>query len=209
MSYRNTALATFEEWSPITSLAAAGLFFILAANSGFRAATGAGIAVPPKIIWACLLVVFLGVLGLYPRLAERDSTLARGGVGFLAVTASVILSNFSLSVLPLGLTLGKPTIVAIIMSVVVGSTLTLTMFGVASLRTGAHPCPVGGSLLVMAAGTLFITVTMVVYSNPNPAWVGLVVNGLFATSLGSIGYVLRTADAQADHAESTGDVIIN
>lgn len=206
MSYHTTVWITLERWSPITFLATAALFLFLAATAAFRAGTGAGAAVPPKIIWVCLLGVFLGLLGLYPRLAERNSTLARGGGGLLVVTASMILSNFGLSVLPLGLTPGKPTIVAIITSVVVGSTLTLAAFGVASLRTGAHPRPVGYSLLVMAAGTSFLTVAMVVYSNPNPAWVEFVVRGLFATALGSIGYVLRTEEVTAEHTESTSDV---
>lgn len=204
-----TAWSTLEQWSPITFLTAGGLFLLLAATYGFKITTGTGIAVPPTIIWVCLLVVFVGLLGLYPRLTKQDSTLALGGVGFLAVTAVIILLNLGLSVLPLGLTVGKQTMVAIILSVVVGSTLTLATFGVVSLRTGGHLRPVGGFLVVMAAGTLFITVAMLVYSNPNPAWVDLVVNGLLAASLGSIGYVLRTEDVPAEYAESAADVTVN
>lgn len=206
MSYGSTIWARLEQWSSRTFLTAAGLFLLLAVATGVSAAKGTETAVSPATVFVFLLVVFVGLLGLYPRLAERGSTLALGGVGLLGVTAAIILSTIGLSVLPLELTVGKPTLVAIIMSVVVGSTLTLTTFGVASLRTGAHPRPVGGFLLVMAASTLFIVVTMLLFSNPGPAWVSFVANGLFVISLGSIGYVLRTEAVAATDAESTNDV---
>jgi FtsH-binding integral membrane protein len=209
MSYSNTKWATLEQWSPVIFLIAGGLFVLLAAAYGFRAATGAEPAVSPTIIFVCLLVVFVGLLGLYPRLAEGNATLALGGVGLLAVTAAIILSILGLSTLPVGPTVGKQTIVASIMSVVVGSTLTLTTFGVASLRTGGHLRPVGGSLLMMAASLLFIVVAMLLFSNPTPAWVGFVASGLFVISSVSIGYVLRTEDVPANHAESTDDVTAN
>jgi hypothetical protein len=206
MAYRNRAWATLEQWSPVIFLTAGGLFVLLAAAYGFRAATRAGPAVSPAIIFVCLLVVFTGILGLYPRLAEGNATLALGGVGLLAVTAAIILSILGLSTLSVGPTVGKQTIVASIMSVVVGSTLTLTTFGVASLRTGGHLRPVGGSLLMMAASLSFIVVAMLLFSNPTPAWVGFVASGLFVISSVSIGYVLRTEDVPADHAETTDDV---
>lgn len=206
MSYSNKVWAALEQWSPVTFLTAGGLFVLLAAVYGFRAATGTGPAVSPTIIFVCLLVVFIGLLGLYPRLAERGSTLALGGVGLLAVTAAIILSIFGLSILSVGPTVGKQIVVASIMSVVVGSTLTLATFGVASLRTGGHLRPVGGFLLVMAAAMSFITVAMLVYRNPTPAWVGFVASGLFVISLGSMGYMLRTKDVTAEGTEPTGDV---
>jgi hypothetical protein len=206
MSYSNTVWATLEQWTSVTFLVAGGLFGLLAAAYGIRATAGTVPAVSPTIIFVCLLAVFVGLLGLYPRLAERNSTLALGGVGLLVGTAAILLSILGLSILPVGLSVGKQTVVASIMSVVVGSTLTLTTFGVASLRTGGHLRPVGGFLLVMAAGLSFITVAMLVYSNPTPAWVGFVATGLFVISLGSIGYVLRTEDGSAEHSESTGDV---
>jgi hypothetical protein len=207
MSYGNTVWATLEQWSARTFLTAAGLFVLLAVSYGVSAVTGTEIAVSgPDIIFVFLLVVFVGLLGLYPRLAKRGSTLALGGVGLLAVTAMIILSTIGLSVLPIGLTFGKPTIVAIIMSVVGGSTLTLATFGIASLRTRAHPRLVGSFLLVMAASLLFVFVSMVLFSNPGPALVSFVTSGLFVISLGAIGYVLRTEDVTANKAESTGDV---
>jgi len=108
--------------------------------------------------------------------------------------------------LSVGLTSEKAAVLALVMTVTTGSILALTTFGVASLRTGVHSRPVGGFLLVMAASLSFMIVATLLFGDPTPPWVGSVVNGIFAISLGSIGYVLRSEDIPVEHAESTGDV---
>jgi hypothetical protein len=202
----NTAWDVLEQWSPIAFLAAGALFALPAVVFGLNALTGTKIAVSPFVIFAFMVVVFVGLLGLYPRLADRDSTLALGGVGSLAMTAAVFTSTLGVFVLPIGLTSEKVAVLALVMTVAVGSILALTTFGVASLRTGVHSRPIGGFLLVMAASLSFMIVATLVFGDPTPAWVGSVVNGLFAMSLGSIGYVLRTEDIPVKNPESTGDV---
>lgn len=206
MPYNRMVWKMLERWSPITFLAAGGLFVLPTAIFGFGAATGAGNIVSPIVIFVLMLVVFAGLLGLYPGLAQEDSTLALGGVGLLSVTAVVIIFTLTAVTLPFGPTFGKPHIQAIVTTVVVGSTLTLATFGVASLRTGIHSRLVGSSLLVLAAGDFSIFVAMLVYGDPTPAWVGFVVGVLFMVSLGSIGYVLRIEATPAESSESTGDV---
>lgn len=188
-------------------LSAGGLFVTTAAVFGFEATTGTNIDVAPAIVFLFLLVVFLGSLGLYPRLAEQDPTLANGGVVLLALTAAVLISALGVFALSTGGSPRKSTVLASVMTVAIGSTLTLTAFGIASLRTGSYSRAVGSSLLVMAAALSFMIGATVVYGDPTPAWVGFVVNGLFATSLGAIGYVLRTEDGRVEHAEATGDAI--
>lgn len=206
MSKHGTVWTLLERWSPTAFLAAGGLFVLPTAIFGFEAATGAGNVVSPAVIFVLLLVVFVGLLGLYPRLAEAGSALARGGVGLLAVTAAIIISTLAIIAIPTGLTLGKPHILTLVTTVVGGSILTLGAFGVASLRTGVHSRLVGSALLVMAAGYLSIVVAMLVFGNPAPAWVDFVVGVLFVGSLGSIGYVLRTEAYPAERPESTDDV---
>lgn len=195
-----------ERWSPIAFLVAGGLFALPTAIFGFGALTGAGNIVSPVVIFVLLLVVFIGLLGLYPCLAQEDSTLALGGVGLLSVTAVFIIATLVAVALPIGPTFGKPHVLAIVTTVVVGSTLTLATFGGASLRTGVHPRLVGGPLLVMATGDFGIFVAMLVYGDPTPAWVGFIVGMLFVVASGSIGFVLRTEAASAASSESTGDV---
>jgi len=206
MPYNNTTWGALERWSPIAFLAAGGLFVLPTAIFGFGAATGAGNLVSPIVIFVLMLVAFVGLLGLSPRLVKEDSTLALGGVGMLSVTAAVIVSTLGVVALPIELTLGKPHIQAIVTAVVVGSTLTLATFGVASLRTGAYSRLVGSLLLVMAAGDFSILLAMQVYGDPTPAWISFVVGVLFVTSLGSVGYVLRSEPTPTETPEPTGDV---
>lgn len=206
MVYRNTVWATLEQWSPMAFLAAGALFALPAVVFGSNAVTGTEIVVSPFVIFVFLVVVFVGLLGLYPRLAERDSALALGGVGSLTMTAAVLISALGVSVLPIGLTSEKAAVLALVMTVAVGSILALTTFGVAILRTGVHSRPIGSFLLVMAASLSFMIVATLVFGDPTPAWAGSVVNGIFAMSLGSIGYVLRTEAIPVGNPESTGDV---
>lgn len=160
----------------------------------------------PALIFILLLVVFVGLLGLYPRLVGAGSTLAQAGVGLLSVTTATIVSTLGIVALPVGLTLGKPHIQAIVAAVVVGSTLTLATFGVASLRTGTHSRLVGRALLMLAVGDFSIFVAMQVYGDPTPAWVGFIVGALFVVSLGSIGYVLRAEISRDESSESASEV---
>lgn len=206
MSSNSTVWAMLERWNSTAFLVAGGLFVLPTAIYGFGAATGAGNIVSPVVIFVSMLVVLVGLLGLYPSLAHEDSTLALGAVSLLAVTAVVIISTLAAIALPAGPTFGKPHFLAIVTTVVVGSTLTLATFGGACLRTGVHSRLVGGSLLVMAAGDFSILVAMLVYGDPTPAWVGFVVGVLFVVSLGSVGYVRRTEAPTAERSESTGDV---
>ncbi len=206
MVFSNTVWGVLEQWSPMSFLAAGGLFALPAVASGLNAVTGTEIAVSPAVIFMFMLVVFIGLLGLYPRLAERDSTLAKGGVGLLAVTTAIIIPATAAFMLSTGPPFGKATALAIVVTVAVGSALTVTTFGIASLRTGAHSRTIGGFLLVMTVGVSFIIVAMLVYGHSTPTWVGFVVNGLVATSLGAIGSVLRTEDIPTESPDATGDV---
>lgn len=204
MPHRNTAWATLERWSPAAFLAAGGLFALPAFAFGVEAVTGTGVGVSPAVVFLFLLVAFVALLGLYPGLAERDATLALGGLGLLGATAAVLVP--ALAVPALGGTVGRSTVLASIVAVAVGSALAVTAFGVASLRTGAHPRPVGALLLVTGTGLSLMVVAMLVYGHSTPAWVSFTVNGLVAASLGASGYVLRPVEAPGDAGESSDDV---
>jgi hypothetical protein len=202
----DTVWATLEQWGPTALLIAGWLFVLPAAASGFEAVTDTGINLSPAVIFLFLLVAFIGLLGLYPALAERGSLMALGGVGTLAATAAIILSTFGVAVLPLGLTIGKATALVIVASIAVGAALTVSTFGVACTWTGAHPRPVGISLLVAGAAMALMVVAMVLYGDATPTWVGVVVNGFVAISLGASGYTLRRAGVPTGRAEATNDV---
>jgi len=209
MLYRNTVWGALEQWSPIAFLAAGGSFVLPAVAFGFEAVAGTEIDVSPAVIFLFLLAVFVGLLGLYPALAERGSAVALGGMSVLAATAAIIVSTLTVTVLPLGVTIGASTGLAIIVTIAVGSILTVTTFGVASLRTGAHPRPVGVALLVAGAAMSLMVAAMLLYGHGSPVWVSFVVNGLVAASLGVSGYTLRSVDVPAGNRKSTDDLVTN
>lgn len=210
MPYHSMAWSKLEQWDPIGFLVAGGLFLFPAGAYVSNTTTGTERVVSPAFIFVSLLVVFFGLFGLYPRLAERDSILAQDGGGLLAVTAATIVSTLGATLFPMGIPSGRSTVVAIPVTVAVGSILTFTMTGVASFRTGANPRPVGGCLLAMAAGEACLVAATLPQGNPSPPWVALVVSVLFATSLGASGYVLRTPTPPTGISDSAGwDIIVD
>jgi hypothetical protein len=206
MTYRDTPWATLEQWCSLAFLVASGLFTFPVVAFGFEAVTGTVIDVSPTVVFLFVLVIFVGLLGLYPRLAEHDATLAKGGVALLAATATIILSALAASVLSIGATIEKSAFAAIVMAVLVGSALTVTTFGTASLRSRAHPRRVGCFLLVTGAGMAVVLVGMLMFGDPAPAWVGAVANGFVATSLGATGYTLLGESIPTGAVEATDDV---
>jgi len=206
MTRGSTLWTTLEQWSPLTFLVAAGMFTLPLLAFGFEAVAGIAIDVSPAVMFLFVLVIFVGLLGLYPQLAAHDATLAKGGAVLLAATAAIIVLALAASVLSVGPTFGKSTIAAIVMAVLAGSGLTVTTFGTASLRSRAHPRPVGGFLLVTGAGMAVVIIGMLVFGDPTPAWVGAVANGLIAISLGATGYTLRAEGIPTSLTGATDDV---
>lgn len=206
MVQRNKILATLEQWSSLVFLAAGGLFAFPPIAAGVRAVTGTEITVTPAIIFIFLGVVFIGLLGLYPEIAERDARLAYSSAGLLAATTAILLPAVGFFLVPTGFPFSEATALAIVVTVAVGSSLTVTSFGIASLRTGAHSRSVGAFLLVMAAGLSLMIVVMLVFGHATPDGVSVLVNGLVALSLGSIGSVLRSANIPSAHSNSAGDL---
>lgn len=206
MVYSDTVWAALEQWSPIVFLLAGGLFALLPVASGLTVVTGLEITVSPAIIFMFMLVVFVGLLGQYRRLADRNARLAQVGVGLLAGTVAIIIPAVGIFMPATGLLVGEATALGIVVAVAVGSTLTVTTFGVATLWTGTDLRPIGGYLLLLAASMAFMIVAMVAYGHSTPSWVSPVVNGLAAMSLGAIGSVLRSEDILAASTDSTGDV---
>jgi hypothetical protein len=122
------------------------------------------------------------------------------------VTAVVTIPTIGVFTPSTGLSVGEAAALVLVVTVAVGSTLTVATFGIAILLTGSHSRPVGVFLLIMAASMSIMVVTMIVRGHLAPDWLSIVVNGLVATSLVSIGTVLRTAGVPLETSDSTGDV---
>lgn len=206
MAHSDTVWATPEQWGARAFLAAGGLFAVPVIASVLNAVTDAGVVISPAVVFTFLLVALIGLLGLYPRLAERNATVARGCVGLLAVTATTTVLGIGVFAPFTGYPFGETTALATVVAVAVGTTLTVATFGVATLRMGTHSRLVSASLLMMAAGMSSLIATMVIYGHSTPEWVSTAVNGVIATSLGASGFVLRTQNSPADAPRTTDDV---
>lgn len=105
-------------------------------------------------VGAAWTAALLGLLGLYPRLADRSRWLSRAGAVF-AVIGVVTFAAMALSVLVYAVGIPNGDYEAIstlfIPGVLVGSVLGFVTFSLAGLRSAALPRIVGVLLLVPAA----------------------------------------------------------
>lgn len=145
----------------------------------------------------------IGLLGLYPRLADRSRWLARAGavfavIGIVTYTAMAVTSfGYFTGVLDGEL---SDVVAVFLPGVFLGTVLGFGAFGVASLRTNSYSRTIGLLLLVLPITFLFNIGTGIAGFNPL-AKVLVVVCVLTLTML-SIGYQFRTGSARAHDDET-------
>lgn len=195
-------LATLERWSSTAFLAGA-LMFVVAA--GFNAADVMGgvghtrLPLKQAVISAGWVAASVGLLGLYPALADRSRRLSRAGAVFTVIG---ILGYAVMGVLSLADYVGvlgtgfESYAIVFFPPVLVGSLLTFPLFGVASLRSNAHSRTLG---LLLPGPTLLFVANMLTPTPPSVVLV--VVSGLVVVCFG-IGYVVRTEDVTAGRTET-------
>lgn len=195
---------SLERWRSVAFLLAGVSFLGIAVNFGIREVANAGLDVSPIVPITLMLVVYGGLLGLSPRLVERAPRLGRAcqalvllfGLDILlALTGGIAPGVISRQVLPL-----------LVVTVMIGSALTVTVFGAVCLRTGAYSRFVGGFLLLAALGLFGGIAANILFGTFSPEWVSAVYNGLFGVGLVAVGYVLRTTDRRTDHPGTTETV---
>lgn len=191
-----------------------GLLFIIAA--AFDVANIAvGIqdlrrGVGQAFIAAGWIAALIGLLGLYPRLAEQSRWLARAGgvfavigvVGFVGNGATALVA-FVREVPPQE-TFPVFVLVGTLIGVLIGSILGFVSFSIASLRSGVHSRTIG---ILLVVPTLFVITNFFILSAigvpmPRPSEVTVfILSGLALTML-AIGYLLRTETAPGERTES-------
>jgi hypothetical protein len=144
---------------------------------------------------------FLGLLGCYPALADRNRWVARGGavfavVGLLTMLVMAVVS-FGLSGGVLGGALMDYT-PYFLPGVFLGIVLGFGSYGVAGLLTGALPRPVGPLFLLLVATFLFNLGSGIAGFNPLVKVLGVV--AVLTVSMLAVGHVFRTGDAGAGPA---------
>lgn len=192
---------SIQRWRSVAFLAAGVGFLLIAINFGVRGVANTGMAVSPTVPIAFMALVYVGLLGLSPRLVERAPRLGRGSQALVLIFGLDILLNLGVGLDPRAFP--QPILEMLVVTVMLGSALTVTVFGAVSLWTGAYSRAVGGFLLLAAVGLYGGIAANILFGTISPAWVSAAYNGLFGISLVAVGYALRTESTPTEHREST------
>lgn len=147
-------------WDGVVFLIAGGMLFLATANDALGAytplATQSGIPLAMEAVagFGGLVLAIVALVGLYPRLANRSSRLARLGVGLVSLPAGVFAVLITCAI-PAGV-LGIPapaTVIPALDTIVIAGFLMAAVgavvFGIAALRERTLSHVLGGSLLLL------------------------------------------------------------
>lgn len=152
--------------------------------------------------WAAVLI---GMLGLYPRLAEQRPRLARAsaffaGIGVVGYAVMAVVHLAAVAGLPES-TVDSLTPV-FLPAVLAGTLLAFPLFAVGGLLTGAYSRTVA---ILLGTPTLIFVAN--VLSGPSPESIlGVVLALVFVYA--TIGYLLRTDSVAADRTPTTTDTSV-
>lgn len=195
---------SLEHRTPTLFRLAGGLFVVFAILWG----AGAYSTVTPRPAvdvfgpagWAA---AFLGLLGLYPRLATRTPWLARTGAAFVAVGTVGALVTTIVSLAELAAIVGEPPAWVAVLSlpIIVGIIPGFVAFAAATLRSRIESRTVG--LLLLGPAILFaVNIVRVAMLGPTtPPWAPFVLGSGQAIALFSIGQSLRRDDEPTDRTQ--------
>ncbi len=166
MTDHNATLNALEENLWVIFLVAGMLAIVFGANTYLMTFEGTSYSIIGSVIGpAGFLLGVVGLFGLYPGLADRRPTLARGAAGIAAipvVTWSIIIVTGigeALGVLsePSGLARLIPPVTIVTMILAFG------LFGAAILYTGTHSRIIGGLVLLESAMFLVLILDLAPY----------------------------------------------
>lgn len=150
------------------------------------------------VAWTAAL---LGLLGVYPRLADRSRWLSRAGAVF-AVIGVIVFATMSVTVLVYyaGIPVGEYSDIGqfFIPGVLIGSVLAFITFSAASLRTDVHSGTFGILLLVPAVLVVANILRFVVGLESATITLGIVIGD--AVVMLAIGYLLLNGGVRKEHA---------
>jgi hypothetical protein len=149
---------------------------------------------------------FVGLLGVFPGLADRSRRLAQAGAVFVGIGLLVFVSMGIVSLAYFSNTLSGDldTLVTILFpGIIIGSVLGFVTFGAATLRTGVHARSVGVLFVVMGLIPVVNIGRTIAGIQSRTATLAIVVALTLVTL--SIGYLLRVEEASSGHAPSSVD----
>lgn len=215
MATTNALWESLEQSSPTTFLIGGGLLLGYAVSKGIYVFTDLSPIGAFDVAYGTLglLVVGLGLLGLYPRLRDHAPRLSLAGVVASAIAAACSIALLIWLASATLLSGGYPAIpedapvwtVAALFVVFVTLALGCLLFGAASLRTEVPSTTVGRLLVV--PGCVWIGLLVANVIAPSGQYLGLLAYVPISLALLAIGYLLRTGAIQPDHVGSAPDSI--
>lgn len=204
MTDSSGVLNTLERESPTLFLVGGVVLIAFAAS---LAAIGLmDMSVPRNLFaGAGFTLAFLGLLGLYPGLADRSPWLARAGAGFAVLGAVGFTLTFVLGIAELVEIFLPAWVEAVQLLNIGGIILGFLLIGVASLRTDAHKRSLGVLLLAPAVVFAVNLARVAVLGAWKPAWAPLLLGSLQALAMLAIGYSLRAESVPSGHTERPTD----
>lgn len=177
-----------ERWHSTAFLIAGGLLLVFAVSDGLSAFTSME---PPGwvtigFIAAGLIAGHVGLLGLYPQLADHVPRQALAGAIVVTIAAIGTLGLFvAVIVNTVQPAIGLP-VVPFYLVMILGTILAFLLFSVASLRTHIPSRTVG--LILLGPPTVFILMIAMVSTAPD--WLTFLIRGLQAGAYAAVGVVL-------------------
>lgn len=217
VSVRTLLWTLSKEWSATVFMIAGGLLFVATAINGIDLFTpvatqeGTLLFIEGLTGFGGVVLSFVGLLGLYPRLADAEPRLAQAGIS-LAVLPGALFFTLLVVCSMLAPLLGLPSLKTLVppLRLITETTLILyavatTLFGVTSLRLSGLSRVVGGSLLLVAVTWFGFFGALVIYQYDIPIWVTFVQSTTLAVALISVGYCLPSETGSAATRELSTD----
>lgn len=213
-------LDALEQWSGTIFLLAGGMVLTTAVINALDLITaidtqqGVLLAIEGFTGFGGVVLSFVGLLSLYPRLAEPIPRLARTGFRLAFVPGTFFIAVFVVCS-TLAAALGLPSLKLLIPSfplatktVLLLYAVALGLFGIGSFRTSVPSRMVGGLLLVLALVWFSLFGAIQVFTEGTPIWVTFVQTSIMAVSMGAIGYELRLAPESLSQADPAADLTV-
>ena len=192
---------SLERWRSLAFLAPGVGFLLVTINAVLILVANTGMNLSPLVHLGLMLVAYVGLLGLSPRLVERAPRLGRVCQVFVLIVGVEIVLTFAVGLLPS--LWSRPLFVVTVAMGVLGSALTMTVFGATTLWTRAYSRRVGGFLLLAAVGLSIVIVKALLFGDVGgPQWVPVVDNGIVGLSLIAVGGLLRTESDPTEQTEA-------
>ena len=192
---------SLERWRSLAFLAPGVGFLLVTINAVLILVANTGMNLSPLVHLGLVLVAYVGLLGLSPRLVERAPRLGRVCQLFVLIVGVEIVLTFAVGLLPS--LMSRPLFAVTVAMGVLGSALTMTVFGATTLWTRAYSRRVGGFLLLAALGLYIVIVKALLFGDVGgPQWVPVVDNGIVGLSLIAVGGLLRTESEPTEQTQA-------